>query len=89
MTIAVPPAGRPGSAVRAFDPWMESNPSPGKMHQLLSDEERARLAVIASVVRFRKGAGIYGEGDNADAVFNIISGVAKACHRDASGAEDI
>jgi hypothetical protein len=38
---------------------MAGNPSPGKMHQLLSDEERARLAVIASVVRFRKGAGIY------------------------------
>lgn len=68
---------------------MEANPSPGKMHQLLSEEERARLAVIASVVRFRKGAGIYDEGDRADAVFNIISGVAKACQRDASSAEHI
>jgi len=48
------------------------------MHGLLGDEERARLAVIASIVRFKKGAGIYSEGDRAEAVFNIISGVAKA-----------
>jgi CRP-like cAMP-binding protein len=45
---------------------------------LLSDEERARLAIIASIVRFKKGAEIYHEGDRADAVFNIISGVVKA-----------
>jgi CRP/FNR family transcriptional regulator len=30
---------------------------------------------------------IYREGGHADAVFNIISGVAKACQRDAGGAE--
>jgi CRP/FNR family transcriptional regulator len=45
------------------------------MHQLLTDDERARLAVIASIVRFKKGENIYREGDRADAVFNIIRGV--------------
>ncbi|WP_433994458.1 Crp/Fnr family transcriptional regulator [Bradyrhizobium canariense] len=48
------------------------------MHQLLSEEERARLAVLASIVRFDKGEEIYREGQRADAVFNIISGVVKA-----------
>jgi len=48
------------------------------MPQLLSDEERARLAVIASIVRFEKGAKIYREAEPAHAVFNIISGVVKA-----------
>ena len=56
---------------------------------MLSDDERARLAVIASVIRFRKGADIYREGDRADAVFNIISGVAEAWQRSAGGAEHI
>jgi CRP/FNR family transcriptional regulator len=43
----------------------------------LTEEQRARLAHIASMVRFKKGASIYREGDRADAVFNIISGVVK------------
>jgi CRP/FNR family transcriptional regulator, anaerobic regulatory protein len=46
--------------------------------RLLTDEERAQLAVISSVVRFRKGTTIYGEGEHADAVFNIITGVVKS-----------
>jgi CRP/FNR family transcriptional regulator len=89
MTPALPPNGRPGPAVRALDPWMPSNPSPGRMHQLLSNEERARLAVIASVVRFKKGAEIYREGDRADAVFNIISGAVKAYQRGANDTEHV
>jgi CRP-like cAMP-binding protein len=89
MMSVLSPTSRPGPAVRAFDPWTESNPARGRMHQLLSDEERARLAVIASVVRFRKGAEIYRCGDPADAVFNIVSGVAKAWQRDAAGAEHV
>jgi CRP/FNR family transcriptional regulator len=68
---------------------MQGNPSAGKMHQLLSDEERARLAVIASVVRFKKGDEIYREGDRAGAVFNIISGVVKAYQQVPNGAEHI
>jgi CRP/FNR family transcriptional regulator len=49
------------------------------MKQLFNDEERTRLAAIASIARFKKGAEIYHEGDPANAVFNIISGVGKAC----------
>jgi CRP-like cAMP-binding protein len=45
---------------------------------LLSDGERARLAVIASIVRFKKRDEICHEGEPAHAVFNIISGVVKA-----------
>ena len=47
------------------------------MRQLLSEEERARLAVLASIVRLNKGEEIYSEGQRADAVFNIITGVVK------------
>jgi CRP/FNR family transcriptional regulator len=67
-----------GPAILAPDPWAPATSAQGKAHQLLSEEERARLAVIASIVRFKKGAEIYREGEPADAVFNIISGVAKA-----------
>jgi len=73
-----PIAGVRGPAIRALDPWLPGNPGYGRTHQLLSDSERARLAVISSVVRFKKGAEIYREGADADAVFNIISGVVKA-----------
>jgi len=62
-----------GPAIYAVDPWMPGKPR--VRHQLLSDDEQALLAKIASIVRFNKGTHIYGEGDAADAVFNIISGV--------------
>lgn len=68
--------GRIGPSVRAVDLWTAGNPSRGRVHQLLSDDEWARLAVIASIVRFRKGQQIYCAGDPADAIYNIISGVA-------------
>jgi len=45
----------------------------------LTAEEQALLAVISTVVRFRRGEQIYAEGDRADAVFNIITGVVKSC----------
>lgn len=45
---------------------------------MLSDEERALLATIASIVRFKKGEEIYREGTPADAVFNIIGGIVKS-----------
>jgi len=51
--------------------------SGGNPHQPLSTDERALLAAIATVVRFRKGERIYQEGDRANAVFNIIAGVVK------------
>jgi len=85
MTKVVSIVGR-GPAVRGVDPWGIST---GRMKQLLSDEERARLAAIASIVRFKKGAEIYHEGDRANAVFNIISGVAKACKASPDNGEHI
>jgi CRP/FNR family transcriptional regulator len=59
------------------------------MHQLLTDDERARLAVMASIVRFKKGEIIYREGDRADAVFNIIRGVVTAYKEAPDGTEHI
>jgi CRP-like cAMP-binding protein len=64
-----------GPSIAAVALWGSSK---GKSTQLLTDEERAQLSVIASVVRFKKGEEIYREGDHADAVFNIIGGVVKA-----------
>lgn len=75
---SIPPRG---PSLRGLDPWTLENPSHGKTHQLLSAEERARLAVIASLVRFKKGAEIYREGGTADAVYNLISGVVKGCQK--------
>jgi CRP-like cAMP-binding protein len=68
---------RSGPSVLAIDPWVSIGRSKGRMHQLLSDEERAQLATIASVARFKKGAEIYRIGAKASAMFNIISGVVK------------
>jgi CRP/FNR family transcriptional regulator len=45
---------------------------------VLTDEQRAHIAAISSVVRFRQGEEIYREGDCADVVFNIIMGVVKS-----------
>ena len=81
----MPPTDHQGPAFRAPDPWASHD----RMHGLLGDDERARLAVIASIVRFKKGAGIYREGDRAEAVFNIISGVAKAYRCGPDGKEHI
>jgi hypothetical protein len=69
-------AGGQGPAIRALNPWLPGNPKHQRAHQLLSDQDRPRLAVISSVVRFRRRAEIYRKGD--DAVFNIISGAVKA-----------
>ncbi len=77
-----------GPAIRALD-WGGAGSTHGKMHQLLSDEERARLATIASIVRFEKGTEIYREGDHAEALFNIIGGVVKDCKRNPDGSEHI
>jgi CRP/FNR family transcriptional regulator len=55
------------------------------MHQLLTDDERARIAVMSSIVRFKKGEIIYREGDPAEAVFNINTGVVEAFGRASDG----
>jgi len=86
MVRASIPVGGRGPAVHAIDPWASST---GRMRQLLSDEERARLAVIASIVRFKRGAEIYREDHRADAIFNIISGVVKAYKTARDGSEYI
>ena len=67
-----------GPAIQAVHPWVPGSPKRRARHQLLSDVERAQLAKIATIVRFNKGEQIYGEGDKADAVFNIASGVVTA-----------
>ncbi len=69
-----PPAAH-GPSVAAVALWGSSG---GKRAQLFTDEERARLSVVASIVRFKKGEQIYRDGDRAEAVFNIISGVVKS-----------
>lgn len=63
-----------GPSIAAVALWGTSS---GKRRQLLTDEERGRLAAIASIVRLKKGEDIYREGDRADAVFAIIGGVVK------------
>jgi len=55
----------------------------------LTAEEQALLAVISTVVRFRRGERIYGEGDRADAVFNIITGVVKSYRTLSDGRQHI
>ncbi len=77
MTARARSNGPGGPAIRAADPWLPRKPEGGLLHQLLSDEERAHLATIASIVRFKKGEQIYTDGKPADAIFNIISGVVK------------
>ena len=51
--------------------------SPGRP---LIAESRAMLATVAAVVRFKKGEIIYRNGENATAVFNIITGFV-TCYR--------
>jgi CRP/FNR family transcriptional regulator, anaerobic regulatory protein len=81
---------RPGGpAIRAVDPWLPGKFSAGKSRQLLSEEERAHLATIASIVRFKKGEAIYSSGKPADAIFNIIGGIVKVYKPAANGGEHI
>lgn len=70
--------GAAGPEIHAVNPWAPGSLERSARHQLLSDNERAQLAKIATVVRLEKGQKIYEEGDVADAAFNIISGVVAA-----------
>ena len=78
-----------GPAIRAIDPWLPGNLPGRKSSQLLSNEERARLATIASIARFKKGEKIYSSGEPAGAIFNVISGVVKAYTPAGDGGEHI
>lgn len=55
----------------------------------LTAEERALLAAISTVVRFKRGETIYRDGDRADAIFNIITGVVKVLRPLGEGKEHI
>lgn len=81
--------GRKGPAIRAVHPWSASERPKGAVRQLLSGDEQARLAVIASVVRFAKGESIYRASQPVGAIYNIISGVVKAFSTEADGSEHI
>ncbi len=78
MMAFAEPSDRKGPSILGVDPWVSDTRKTGKKRELLSEAERSRLAVIASIVRFKKGEDIYRAGDRADAIFNIISGVAKS-----------
>jgi len=80
-----PPLGR-GPTISALEPWA---PSAGRTRQLLTDDERARLAVMSSIVRFKKRETIYLEGDPAEAIFNINAGVVKVYKVATDGREHI
>jgi len=67
-----------GPDIRAIHPWTPGNAERPLRHQLLSDNERARLAKVAQIVRFKKGEHIYERGDVSDAAFNVMSGVVVA-----------
>lgn len=63
-----------GPGIKAAPLWGSAKK---ELAQLLTDEERAQLSVIASIARIKKGSQIYAEGHDAVAVYNIISGVIK------------
>jgi CRP-like cAMP-binding protein len=75
-----------GPNLSAVPAW---GPADGRRARLFSNEERARLAVLAAIVRFTKGRSIYREGQDADAVFVIITGVVKAYKTTAAGSQHI
>lgn len=68
------PAPILGPSIAAIALWGSSN---GKAARLFTKDEQSQLSLIASIVRFKKGAQIYRAGASAAAVFNIIEGVVK------------
>jgi CRP-like cAMP-binding protein len=62
-----------GPVFTAASPWTGRV---GQPNRLLA-EDRARLADMATVVRFRKGETIYRQGETPTAVFNIVTGMVK------------
>jgi len=70
-----------------IDVWFPGQPPQSKPHQLLSDDERARLATIGSIVQFKKGEQIYSSGQPAKGIFNIVSGFVKIYRSTGNSAE--
>ena len=66
--------------------WVPGSADAGLSRSLLSDEEAAKLATIATISRFRRGDSIYTAGAPADAVYIISSGLAKVYRQDHPGA---
>lgn len=87
-TNAAAPKNPPsvGPSIAAIALWGSSG---AKRISLLTDEERAELVVISSIARFKKGEKIYRQGDRANAVFNIVSGVVRTCKVPRRGARHI
>ena len=73
--MSTAPKRTAGPAIYAIHPWVPGDPYKRVRKQLLKDEERAVIAKIATIARFKKGELIYREGEAAGAVFNIASGV--------------
>jgi CRP-like cAMP-binding protein len=86
MTVKSNRISARGPNLAAVPPW---GPADARSAGLFSDEERARLAVLATIVRLQKGRTIYREGQNADAVFVIITGVVKTYKATAAGGHHI
>jgi CRP/FNR family transcriptional regulator len=73
-----------GPIVRAIDPW-----PPRRRNELLNGRRRACLAKVASLVCVRKGDGIFHEGDFADAIYSVKSGVVTTYVPSANGGRHI
>ena len=82
-----PPRPSPNGGPTFFAPTLWGGGE--QPRSVLSPEDRAMLAIIATVVRFRKGERIYDEGAPADAVFNIVIGVVKSCNSGPNGQENV
>jgi CRP/FNR family transcriptional regulator len=70
---------------RAAGPDIKSVPltagRDGPRASMLSAEDRRQLALIATVVHVRPGIALYRQGTAADAVYNLVHGVAKTTLR--------
>jgi CRP-like cAMP-binding protein len=78
-----------GPAIRAKAIWTADRSSKAAAPQLLSNQQRADLSTIGSIVRFKKGQQIYRAGDPIDAIYNVISGVVKSVSAALDGSERI
>lgn len=59
-------------------PFLAQNGDDGARRDLLSPEERERLAPIVSLVRLQRGATLFRQGEEASAVYDVADGVLKS-----------
>lgn len=78
-----------GPAIRAKAIWTADRSSKAAAPQLLSNQQRANLSTIVSIVRFKKGQQIHRTGDPIDSIYNVISGVVKSVSAALDGSERI